>query len=63
MQTTNQPMKSLSVHHRQNGFTLVEMMIVAAVIAILAAIAYPAYTEQLLKSQRAEGKAALMRAT
>lgn len=47
---------------RQRGFTLVEMMIVAAVIAILAAIAYPAYTGQMLKSQRAEGKAALMRA-
>jgi len=44
------------------GFTLIEMMIVAAVIAILAAIAYPAYTEQMRKSQRAEGKAALMRA-
>ena len=37
-------------------------MIVAAVIAILAAIAYPSYTEQMRKSQRAEGKAALMRA-
>lgn len=45
------------------GFTLIEMMIVAAVIAILAAIAYPSYTEQMRKSQRAEGKAALMRAS
>ena len=51
-----------SARRAQQGFTLVEMMIVAAVIAILAAIAYPAYTGQLLKSQRAEGKAALMRA-
>jgi type IV pilus assembly protein PilE len=40
----------------------VELMIVAAVIAILAAVAYPSYTGQLRKSQRAEGKAALMRA-
>ena len=47
----------------QQGFTLVEMMIVAAVIAILAAIAYPSYTAQMLKAQRAEGKAALMRAS
>jgi type IV pilus assembly protein PilE len=45
------------------GFTLIEMMIVAAVIAILAAIAYPSYTEQMRKSQRSEGKAALMRAS
>ena len=46
----------------QRGFTLVEMMIVCAVIALLAAIAYPSYTSQILKSQRMEGKAALMRA-
>ena len=51
-----------TARRRQHGFTLVELMIVAAVIAILAAVAYPAYTEQLRKSQRAEGKAALMRA-
>jgi type IV pilus assembly protein PilE len=47
---------------RQAGFTLVELLIVTAVIAILAAIAYPSYTAQMLKSQRAEGKASLMRA-
>ena len=57
----------LSQHRRaaraaQAGFTLVELMIVCAVIAILAAIAYPSYTGQMLKAQRAEGKAALMRA-
>lgn len=51
-----------SARRSSQGFTLIELMIVAAVIAILAAIAYPAYTGQLLKSQRAQGKAALMRA-
>ena len=55
------PMRS-AARPLQRGFTLVELMIVGAVIAILAAVAYPAYTEQLRKSQRAEGKAALMRA-
>ena len=55
-------MRGRSTRRPQHGFTLVEMMIVAAVIAILAAIAYPSYTGQMLKAQRAEGKAALMRA-
>lgn len=44
----------------QNGFTLIEMMIVVAVIGILAAVAYPSYTESVLKGKRAQGRAALM---
>ncbi|MGE0801442.1 MAG: type IV pilin protein [Lautropia sp.] len=53
-----------AIHRRRTaGFTLVELMIVAAVVAILAAVAYPTYTGQLRKSQRAEAKTALLRAT
>ena len=47
------------MRNTQKGFTLLELMIVVAVIALLAAIALPMYTEQVRKGKRAEAVQAL----
>lgn len=44
---------------RSGGFTLIELMIVVAVVAILATIAYASYRDQVIKSRRAAGAACL----
>ena len=44
----------------QRGFTLLELMIVVAVVAILATVAYPSYLDSVRKSRRADGMAALV---
>ncbi|MET3476181.1 type IV pilin protein [Variovorax atrisoli] len=47
---------------RAGGFTLVEVMITVVIIAILSAIAYPSYKEQIAKGKRAQVKASLSQA-
>jgi type IV pilus assembly protein PilE len=44
------------------GFTLLELLIVVAVVALLLAIGLPSYQEQILKSKRTEAKTAVLKA-
>lgn len=47
---------------KSGGFTLIELMIVVAVIGILGAIAYPTYQDSVRKSRRADARSTLLQA-
>jgi len=47
---------------RERGFTLLEVMIVLAIIAIVAGLGYPSYTDYIKQSRRADGQLALLNA-
>lgn len=47
-------------NRRSSGFSLIELMIAVAIIAILAAIAFPSYQQHVVKTRRGAGAACLM---
>ena len=46
--------------HKDKGFTLIELMIVVAIVGILAAVAYPSYQDHVRKGNRAAAQAFMM---
>ncbi len=45
---------------QQTAFTLIELMVVVAIVGILAGIAYPSYQESVMKSRRSDAKGVLL---
>lgn len=50
------------MRHKQMGMSLIELMIVVAIVGILSAIAYPNYRQYVIRGNRTDAKTAMMQA-
>ena len=57
----NLSMCKVSFKPKMKGFTLIELMIVVAIVGILASVAYPSYVDHVARSNRSEGQRELIR--
>lgn len=55
--------KSANKQRGTKGFTLIEVLIVVAIVGIIAAVGYPSYGDYVRKTRRADAQLALMNAT
>jgi type IV pilus assembly protein PilE len=52
--------RQLAAKRRQGGFTLIELMMVVAIVSILIAIVLPAFQNQMMRGHRAAAKSEMM---
>jgi type IV pilus assembly protein PilE len=59
----NGPLHRAARHPAVRGFTLIELMVAVAILAIIAAVAYPSFSEQVARGKRSEARSLALEST